>query len=174
MKSKTDLKGFFETGDKPTQEHFHEWLDSYWHKDEKIPMDSLNIDVSSKADKTAENLSAENIASWKTKLIEPSQITIETTLSIDTNKDVNGVKMHGRNVVVKNGSNNINIQCLTSSASDFMCTITKAGTGSITFTNGSGVTINQVDYTNILNGGIGSTAKIQRIDNVYYIRIFNT
>jgi len=168
------LKEKFETNDVPLQEDFSDWMDSYWHKDEKIPMDSLNIDVSAKADKTAENLSAENITSWKSKLNEPSQITIETTANIDTNKDANGVKMNGKNILVYNGTSNINLQCLLSSSSDFMCTITKAGTGSITFTTGSGVTINQVDYTNILNGGIGSTAKVQRIGNVYYLRIFNT
>ena len=39
MKTKTELKTYFETGDKPTQEQFYEWMDSYWHKDEKIPLD---------------------------------------------------------------------------------------------------------------------------------------
>lgn len=38
MKTKEDLKLFFENGDKPTQEHFWAWLDSYWHKDDKIDM----------------------------------------------------------------------------------------------------------------------------------------
>lgn len=169
------LKDKFETGDKPEQEHFSDWMDSYWHKDEKIPMDNLSVDVSSKADKTAENLSAENILSWKNRINEPSQITIETTTDIDTNtKDGNGSKMYGKNVVIKNGTANINLQCLLSSESDHMFTITKAGTGAITFTKSSGANIVSVDYTNILNGGIGSTAKLQRIDNVYYLRIFNT
>ncbi|WP_312769269.1 hypothetical protein [Epilithonimonas sp.] len=169
------LKEKFETGDKPEQEHFSDWMDSYWHKDEKIPMDNLNIDVSSKADKTAENLSAENITSWKAKLVEPSQITIDATSNIDTNsKDVSGLKMHGKNVVINNGASNIDLQCLQSSERDFMCTITKAGTGSITIKNGSGVSIKSVDYTNVLNGGVGSTAKLQRIGNDYYVRIFNT
>lgn len=173
MKTKTELKSYFETGDKPTQEQFYEWMDSYWHKEEKIPMDNLNIDVSSKADKTAENLTAEDIKNWKAKLSEPSQLIMETTTKIDTNKDVNAVKIHGKNVVVKNGTNNIDFQCLVTSEADFVCTITKAGTGAITFTGGSGITINQIDYTNVLNGGIGSTAKLQRIGNVYYLRIFN-
>lgn len=41
MKTKEDLKLLFENGDKPTQEQFWEWLDSYWHKDEKIAQDSI-------------------------------------------------------------------------------------------------------------------------------------
>jgi len=168
------LKEKFETNDVPLQEDFSDWMDSYWHKDEKIPMDNLNIDVSSKADKTAENLSVENVASWKMKLIEPSQITIETASSITTDYTVNGYKMHGKNVIIKNGTSNIDLKCVASSAADFICTITKAGTGTITIKNDSGVTISQVDYTNMLNGGVGSTARLQRIDGVFYIRIFNT
>ncbi|MCY0969671.1 hypothetical protein [Chryseobacterium wangxinyae] len=36
MKSKQELKKYFENGDKPTQEQFWEWQESYWHKDEKL------------------------------------------------------------------------------------------------------------------------------------------
>ncbi|WP_054512275.1 leucine-rich repeat domain-containing protein [Chryseobacterium sp. ERMR1:04] len=36
MKTKEELKLYFENGDKPTQEHFWQWQDSYWHKEEKI------------------------------------------------------------------------------------------------------------------------------------------
>ncbi|WP_449399874.1 hypothetical protein [Chryseobacterium wanjuense] len=42
MKTKEELKLYFENGDKPMQEHFWEWLDSYWHKDEKILQTSLD------------------------------------------------------------------------------------------------------------------------------------
>ncbi|MGK6342361.1 leucine-rich repeat domain-containing protein [Chryseobacterium sp. DT-3] len=38
MKTKEELRLLFENGDKPTQEDFWTWLDSYWHKDEKIDM----------------------------------------------------------------------------------------------------------------------------------------
>ncbi|KMQ66392.1 hypothetical protein ACM46_02320 [Chryseobacterium angstadtii] len=38
MKTKQELRLKFENGDKPTQDHFWEWQDSYWHKDEKIDM----------------------------------------------------------------------------------------------------------------------------------------
>ncbi len=36
MKTKEELKLYFENGDKPTQEQFWEWMDSYLHKDEII------------------------------------------------------------------------------------------------------------------------------------------
>jgi hypothetical protein len=36
MKTKQEIKKYFENGDKPTQEQFWEWQDSYWHKDEKL------------------------------------------------------------------------------------------------------------------------------------------
>ncbi|MEC3876488.1 leucine-rich repeat domain-containing protein [Chryseobacterium salviniae] len=43
MKSKQELKQLFENGDKPVQEDFWEWLDSYWHKEEKIASSSLEM-----------------------------------------------------------------------------------------------------------------------------------
>ncbi|MFP3591823.1 leucine-rich repeat domain-containing protein [Chryseobacterium sp. SIMBA_038] len=41
MKTKQELKLYFENGDIPTQNHFWEWQDSYWHKEEKITQDSI-------------------------------------------------------------------------------------------------------------------------------------
>jgi len=41
MKTKEELKLYFENGDKPTQEQFWQWMDSYWHKDEKIDQESI-------------------------------------------------------------------------------------------------------------------------------------
>lgn len=38
MKTKEELRLKFENGDRPKQENFWEWMDSYWHKDEKIDM----------------------------------------------------------------------------------------------------------------------------------------
>ncbi|MGI9651213.1 hypothetical protein [Chryseobacterium sp. RLHN22] len=42
MKSKEELKSFFENGDIPKQEEFWEWQDSYWHKDEQLPIENTN------------------------------------------------------------------------------------------------------------------------------------
>lgn len=43
MKSKEELKKLFENGDKPTQEEFWEWQDSYWHKGEKLPIETAGL-----------------------------------------------------------------------------------------------------------------------------------
>ncbi|PQA94487.1 hypothetical protein B0A69_08455 [Chryseobacterium shigense] len=43
MKTKQELRLKFENGDQPTQEHFWEWQDSYWHKDEKLSNNSLDL-----------------------------------------------------------------------------------------------------------------------------------
>ncbi|KPH11590.1 leucine-rich repeat domain-containing protein [Chryseobacterium sp. ERMR1:04] len=42
MKTKEELKLYFENGNKPTQEHFWQWQESYWHKDEKIPQSAIS------------------------------------------------------------------------------------------------------------------------------------
>lgn len=36
------LKNWFKTALKPTQSQFWDWLDSFWHKDEKIPLSSID------------------------------------------------------------------------------------------------------------------------------------
>ncbi|SDQ38374.1 Leucine rich repeat-containing protein [Chryseobacterium soldanellicola] len=43
MKTKEELKLYFENGDQPKQEHFWHWLDSYWHKEEKISQNSIGF-----------------------------------------------------------------------------------------------------------------------------------
>ncbi|MCK0206229.1 hypothetical protein [Ornithobacterium rhinotracheale] len=97
--AKTDLntiKNWFKNGLKPTQEQFWAWLDSFWHKDDKIPAENIqglnemlsSIDLSSKvatsdferykkeqveafklkADANASNLDGENKRIWKSAL----------------------------------------------------------------------------------------------------------
>lgn len=77
---KNTLKNWFKTGLKPLQAHFWAWLDSYWHKDEKIPMQNIEgIDsalenkaeissVEAKANADASGLGNENVAKWKEAL----------------------------------------------------------------------------------------------------------
>jgi hypothetical protein len=36
------LKNWFKRGFKPLQQQFYDWMDSYWHKDEQLPMSSIN------------------------------------------------------------------------------------------------------------------------------------
>lgn len=42
MKTKQELKQYFENGDIPKQEEFWDWQESYWHKDEKVPQESIS------------------------------------------------------------------------------------------------------------------------------------
>jgi len=42
MITKEELKPYFMTGKMPTQEEFWKWMDSYWHKDEKISADAVD------------------------------------------------------------------------------------------------------------------------------------
>src|ERR1035437_5576729 len=48
------LRQWFRTGIKPTQQQFWDWLDSFWHKDDKIPitsLDGLQLELDKQADK---------------------------------------------------------------------------------------------------------------------------
>lgn len=42
QKTRAELKAFFETGDKPTQQQFSDWLDSYFHKDDAISTENID------------------------------------------------------------------------------------------------------------------------------------
>ncbi len=42
MTAKETLKQWFSNLKKPTQAHFWAWLDSFWHKSEKIPMQNID------------------------------------------------------------------------------------------------------------------------------------
>ena len=41
MADKNTLKNWFKTGLKPLQEQFYAWIDSYWHKEEQIPITAI-------------------------------------------------------------------------------------------------------------------------------------
>ncbi|CAD0222812.1 leucine-rich repeat domain-containing protein [Chryseobacterium sp. D764] len=43
MKTKEELKLYFENGDIPKQEDFWEWQDAYWHKSERLNNSSLDL-----------------------------------------------------------------------------------------------------------------------------------
>jgi hypothetical protein len=61
------LRQYFRTGLKPSQGQFWDWFDSFWHKDEKIPLtalDGLQDELDLKADKTlVESLASNPIQS---------------------------------------------------------------------------------------------------------------
>ncbi|MGI9581601.1 hypothetical protein ACR1PO_10335 [Chryseobacterium sp. RRHN12] len=103
MKTKEELKKYFENGDIPVQEDFWEWQESYWHKDEKIPADKLDYDLTQKADVTASNLTPQNAQLWKDK--------IETQTSIQApqlNGNVLTVFYTGENGVQQSKSVDLN------------------------------------------------------------------
>ena len=77
---KNTLKNWFKTAAKPTQEQFWAWMDSFYHKDERISQDKINglsktleakadeEQLSAKANKDATELTEDDKQSWKTAL----------------------------------------------------------------------------------------------------------
>lgn len=78
---KTTIKNWFKRGLKPTQEQFWSTWDSFWHKDEKLPISSIdklgdlldgkaeeNHTHSEYATNDATSLTAENVTAWQKKL----------------------------------------------------------------------------------------------------------
>lgn len=58
VRALTILKSWFETGDKPTQSQFWDWLDSFYHKDEQIDqaaVSGLTNSLNDKADLSVVN-----------------------------------------------------------------------------------------------------------------------
>lgn len=70
MKSKEELKSFFENGDIPKQDDFWEWQDSYWHKNEKLPLENINYDFSNKADLIDGKIPATQLPSYVDDILE--------------------------------------------------------------------------------------------------------
>ena len=102
-------------------------------------------------------------------------ITITTSSSITTNtlSTINSFNQNGRNVILSNGVNAINLTCEITSDSKFVASYTKLGSAAITFTAGSGATLVLVDGTAIVNGAVGSTACLTRSGNTFYLQISN-
>lgn len=100
------------------------------------------------------------------------QITITTSVSITTDTNAsNGLGQKGRNVVISNGASAINLTV--NGGTDFCASYLKGGTGAITFVQGSGRTLIQVDSMAVLNGIAGSTATITSVGTIDYLRISN-
>jgi hypothetical protein len=73
--------------------------------------------------------------------------------------------------VIDNGVNAINITV--NGGTDFLASYLKHGTGAITFVQGAGRTLTQVDATSVLSGVVGSTATISSVGTIDYLRISN-
>lgn len=100
-------------------------------------------------------------------------ITTSSSITTDTLSTINSFNQNGRNVILSNGVNAINLTCEITSDSKFVASYTKLGSAAITFTAGSGATLVQVDGTAILNGAIGSTSCLTRSGNTFYLQISN-
>lgn len=75
MKTKQELKQYFENGDIPVQEEFWEWQDSYWHKEENIPSNKIDIDLSQKADLVGGTVPAAQLPSYVDDVLEFSSLS---------------------------------------------------------------------------------------------------
>jgi hypothetical protein len=109
------------------------------------------------------------VASWTASV---SVAVITTTSSITTNTlDDSGFSQRGRCVIINNGTYSVNITV--NATSGFSSTYLKHGTASISFVQGSGRTLVQVDGTLNLDGSVGSTATIISYGTTDYLRINN-
>lgn len=78
--TKQILKTWFQNGKKPNQEQFWAWIEAYWHKDDKIPIDAIEElnealggfattkQIEALANSDASNISEDNIDAWKAVL----------------------------------------------------------------------------------------------------------
>jgi hypothetical protein len=141
----------------------------YTPEDEANKQDSLVVDGTGAKYPTVD---AVNTGLALKAEIEPSQIIITTTVSITTDTlDNLGYTQKGKNVVIDNGVNAINITV--NGGTDFLASYLKHGTGAITFVQGAGRTLTQVDATSVLSGVVGSTATISSVGTIDYLRISN-
>ncbi len=98
------LKDRFETGDKPEQEHFYDWMDSYWHKDESSQI-KINSSTEITNQTTATNGYTQN---GKNVLIDngSAAINYKINLSSDTEENflITGIKLGAAAVTFTVGS----------------------------------------------------------------------
>ena len=109
------------------------------------------------------------VASW-TASFALGVIATSSNITTDT-LDINGLSQRGRCVIIDNGTYSINLTV--NGATGFSSTYLKHGTASVTFVQGSGRTLVQVDGTAVLNGVAGSTATLLSYGTTDYLRINN-
>jgi hypothetical protein len=112
---------------------------------------------------------ANGVASW-TASFALGVIATSSNITTDT-LDINGLNQRGRCIIIDNGTYSINLTV--NGATGFSSTYLKHGTASVTFVQGSGRTLVQVDGTAVLNGVAGSTATLLSYGTTDYLRINN-
>ena len=70
MLNKQKLKTLFENGDIPKQEDFWQWQDSYFHKEDKIPANTIDYDFTKKADLIDGKIPASQLPSYVDDVLE--------------------------------------------------------------------------------------------------------
>jgi hypothetical protein len=86
---------------------------------------------------------------------------------------VEGYSQFGKNVIIKNGVTDVDFTVRAESDIDFVASYMKINTGAIIFLAGPGTTLVEVDGTNKIDGAIGSTATLSRVNSTYYLRVNN-
>jgi hypothetical protein len=109
------------------------------------------------------------VASW-TASFALGIIATSSNITTDT-LDINGLSQLGRCIIIDNGTYSINLTV--NGATGFSSTYLKHGTASVTFLQGSGRTLVQVDGTAVLNGVAGSTATLLSYGTTDYLRVNN-
>jgi hypothetical protein len=109
------------------------------------------------------------VATW-TASFALGVIATSSNITTDT-LDINGLSQRGRCIIIDNGTYSINLTV--NGATGFSSTYLKHGTASVTFVQGSGRTLVQVDGTAVLNGVAGSTATLLSYGTTDYLRINN-
>lgn len=102
------------------------------------------------------------------------QDTITTTVSITTATATDlGYSQSGRNILIKNGANAINIECLGGQPRTYQKG--EGSTGAITFIAGTSPvrTLVQVSGTAVLNGAVGSIASLTSDGTTDFLTITN-
>lgn len=93
MKTITKLKEQFQTGDKPTQTDFYDWMESYWHKDE-----SPQIKLTTVSEITNQTLATNGYSqNGKNVLIDNGAAAINYKINLNSSVEENflitGVKL---------------------------------------------------------------------------------
>ncbi|MDQ1098412.1 MULTISPECIES: pyocin knob domain-containing protein [Chryseobacterium] len=70
MLNKEELKKLFENGDIPRQEDFWQWQESYFHKDDSIPIEHIAYDFTKKADLVDGKVPASQLPSYVDDVLE--------------------------------------------------------------------------------------------------------
>ena len=105
-------------------------------------------------------------------VLEINQVTKTAAVSFNTEAlSDGGYSQNGKNVVIQNGTNAINITV--GATANGVYSFQKEGTGAITFLASAGKTRRDVDGTNVMDGAIGSTATVSVVGTIVSIRISN-